>query len=228
MSVDTLNEQLHNLYRSHWSRLARELPTDEGLSNPQFMKIPQEYERADCKLLIVGQQTNGWGVGSKDAGFGADLGNDPADELMSLYQRFELGRKYTKSPFWVASHKIYKALNPQGEPEGFAWSNLVKIDQNRFRPAFEYENIVSKCELLQAECKLLKPDVVVFFTGPDYDPRLLMTFPGLQMSPVIERALFVLEHEALPAHSYRTYHPNYLRRSKQWEILDRIIALASP
>lgn len=227
MAVDTINEQLHDLYRSHWSRLAKELPTDEGLSNPQFMKIPQEYDLADCKLLIVGQQTNGWGVGSKDAGFGANLGDDPAAELMSLYERFALGKNYTKSPFWVASHKLYKALNPQGEPGGFAWSDLVKVDQNRFRPAFEYENIVSKCELLQAECKLLKPDVVVFFTGPDYDRRLLMTFPGLQMSPVIERALFVLEHNALPLRSYRTYHPNYLRRSKQWEILDRIVALAS-
>ena len=227
MSVDTLNEQLHDLYRSHWPRLAKELSMGEGLSCPLFMKISREYDMADCKLLIVGQQTHGWGNGSKDGGYGADLGNNPVAALMGSYEDFALGRNYTKSPFWVASHRLYKALNPQGEPEGFAWSNLVKVDQNQFRPAFEYENIVSKCELLQAECKILKPDVVVFFTGPDYDTRLLKTFPGLQMSHVVKLALSVLEHEALPVRSYRTYHPNHLRLSDQWEILDQIVALAS-
>ena len=65
---------------------------------------------------------------------------------------------------------------------------------------------------------LLKPKVCLFFTGPDFDDRLRHTFHGLVYQPVAEwseRVLARLVHPALPANTFRTYYPNYLRRSGQ-------------
>jgi hypothetical protein len=76
--------------------------------------------------------------------------------------------------------------------------------------------------LLQAEIEITKPSVVVFFTGPSYDHRLASTFPGLSFE-TSSRRLSRVFHPLLPRHSYRTYHPNYLRRSKSnWTVLDEI------
>jgi hypothetical protein len=65
---------------------------------------------------------------------------------------------------------------------------------------------------------IIRPDVTVFFTGSSYDGRLRETFPSVTFH-YLSRLIARLEHEQLPRHTYRTAHPNYLRLSRNWNVL---------
>ena len=211
--VTRINDELARRYE----RALAELPSlPAGVSAPHLIQVPEGYAHASTRLMVVGQQTYGWGeppyVGSVEL-------------LMAGYASFDLGNGYRRSPFWVASHKLHRALNPEGPERAFLWSNLVKVDCKGARPAPEIEDMVSRLGLLQMEIELTNPDVVVFFTGPYYDDRLTATFPGVRFVDA-GRHIQRLEHPQLPKRSFRTYHPNYLRRSRNWSVLTELIALA--
>lgn len=203
--------QLRQAYAEAVPTLERISATHEGVSGPLLISVPSGYERAEVRLMIVGQQTNGWP--SITVGLG---------ELLRTYRDFDLGRSYTASPFWQASHQLFGGVNPEGPERAFLWSNLVRVDQHCERPKPEIEEAVSKLGLLSVELQLLKPDAVVFFTGPHYDERLCRTFAGIayrELAPDVDR----LEHPDLPVKSFRTYHPRYLWQAKKRAALEAIV-----
>jgi hypothetical protein len=224
MDLTAANEALGRTYRDRIGALIDALGAVAGVSNPHLITAPPEYAKADVRLMVIGQQTFGY-VGQ----LGQDLGADPVGRLMDVYTDFRLGEHYRTSPFWAAAHQVYAHLNPKGPPAGFIWSNLIKVDQygNRPDPAVEEEC----CDLfgvLTDEIALLQPDVVLFFTGPQYDQRLLTTFAGAKLLEVGThplRELARVEHPWLPAWTFRTYHPAYLRRRGLWHLLDEIGAI---
>jgi hypothetical protein len=88
--------------------------------------------------------------------------------------------------------------------------------------------LAERFNVVPGEIRLTAPDAVIFFTGPWYEKRLELTFVGAQMHEVSglpTNLLARLVHPDLPWHSYRTYHPNYLRRSRQWDLLTVITNL---
>ncbi len=183
----------------------------EGVSRPLFISVPDNYYKTKVKLMIVGQQTNGWG----DNRMGLD-------RLLQLYDEFNLAeKKYGGSPFWRYSHTLFKALNPAGPDRAFLWSNLIKVDQKKDRPESQIESEVATLRLLPEEIRLLKPDVVVFFTGPKYENCLQNTFANVKFR-TISKCLSRVVHDNLPTHSYRTYHPGYLSFIKGSRVLDKI------
>lgn len=223
---DILNELLRQLYKARISQLFARFETmgnTEGVSNPHLIKVPEGYCKAKIKVLIVGQQTQGW-----HGTIGQNLGPDPVTTLMNVYEQFAHGRHYTRSPFWQAAHQLYRGLNPDGPDQGFVWTNLIKVDQygKRAEPLIE-EICWEVFNVLPEEITILKPDVIVFFTGPKYEKRLQENFKNIKYVHVDSKVdiglLARLEHPQLPHYTFRTKHPNYLRRSKQWNVLDKII-----
>ena len=102
--------------------------------------------------------------------------------------------------------------------------HLVRVDQRRDRPSQKVEMSVSQLGLLSQEIAITNPDAVVFFTGPHYDARLRSSFPSVEyqaVSPTLAR----LKHYGLPVSAFKTYHPNYLRRSRQWSVLEDVVEL---
>ena len=87
------------------------------------------------------------------------------------------------------------------------------------------EDSVAQLGLLEAEVRILKPDVAVFFTGPEYDARLQTTFPDVRFVRRDDEVT-QLRSNLLPEKSFKTYHPTYLRRAKKWNALDRIVQYA--
>lgn len=212
--MSDMNRQLLEVYsrvldHDIWSRLANE----PELSGPLLIEVPDAFHNARVKLMIVGQQTKGWE--HTKAGI---------EGLLAYYRRFELGKR-KRSPFWRAARSIYNCLNPAGPPQGFIWSNLIKVDVNEQRPHPELEELICCTDLLQYELAITQPDVVVFFTGPSYDERLRITFPGVVCERVND---FVnrLSHGALPGKAFQSYHPGYLQRSKHWHVIDELKTLA--
>lgn len=215
MNVVTLNQSLEFLYMMHKSELSSLMRVSEGVSCPHFINVPDGYPACSIRLLIVGQQTNGWGD--------LKVFKDPhmVKSLMQLYIDFNLGQHYIASPFWQASVELQRLLNAGYPERAFVWSNLVKIDQNGKRPNREIEEKLCSLNLVQSELSIIGPDVVVFFTGPKYDERLKSTFSGISIIP-ISKMFAKLCHPKLPNYAFRTYHPNYLRRSGNWKILNDI------
>jgi hypothetical protein len=80
--------------------------------------------------------------------------------------------------------------------------------------------------LLFEEIDILKPDVVVFMSGPRYDSAIRCEFPDMKISPfsrhLPESSVGVVRAAGLPFRTIRTYHPEYLQRSGQLSLLSDI------
>ncbi len=221
-SQEEINNELRSLYQKNSSKLKKLVQDYKGASCPHLLFIPSSYLRCKNKLLVVGQQTNGWDCSSL-----ISCCSDIVVSLMKEYEEFNLGEKYVSSPFWQASIEFNQIINPDDKNKrAFLWSNLIKIDQDEHRPEPQLEEAVTSLNLLQSEIRIAKPNVVVCFTGPYYDERLRSSFPKIEFVPVnpniATRQLAKLVHQRLPELSFRTYHPKYLKLSHKWCLLKSI------
>jgi hypothetical protein len=147
---------------------------DGGFTHPLLLKVSQRYCDAPWRIMVVGQQTDTW-YNDRNARTHAD----PVGMLMDTYAESDLARPFKKrsSPYWWASHHIASTLNGNLEWD-FVWTDLVRIDQHRARPHQQLEAQFCAMNLLARERELLVPDVVIFFTGPSYEQRLLIIATG--------------------------------------------------
>jgi hypothetical protein len=218
--------ELRAIYERQWHTLFNAfnaLPIRNLLSFPLLLDLDAHgYLSARVRLMVVGQQTKGW-VGNWRQNLG--LGPDPIQKLCSTYSAFALGKNYYRTPFWVAAHQVNRVLNPDANI-GFAWSNLLKLDEAGQRPSPPVEKVLLESfNVLPGECRVAKPHVVLFFTGPEYDDTLRNVFQGTEFVTVAGydvRALARLIHPHLPWLSFRLYHPNYLRRAGKWLIIEEL------
>jgi hypothetical protein len=213
--ADTIaaDKQLRETYMKAWGDLTQAIPRNEGYSYPLLVATtPGYFSSSVIKLLVVGQQTNGW------HGIFDEKCNDKAiDELMALYRKFNSGESCKKSLIMKAGQELQSKINPGSDRSGFMWSNIVRLDRAGKRPS-AIESVLSKIPWLFQEISILKPDVIVFFTGTDYDDRLITTFPGIALTAVPgfpSSMLSRLKHPSLPERTFRTYHPNHLARKKK-------------
>lgn len=208
--------QLQQLYRKHWPSLMAalaELPADlkDRLAGPFLMDVFPEYFLAWKKLLVVGQQTAGWGQA-----WNAPSGQDPVEFLMGIYSGFHLAENYLPTPFWGCAWQLSRKLNPAGPNYGYLWTNLFKFDQDEREPEESIKKL--SCEafpVLQEEIQITAPEVLVFLTGPYNDRWLEALFPGLQFEPIGDFQVLsrlVDSRTRLPEKSFRAYHPNFILR----------------
>jgi len=225
------NRELYRLYSKYWGGIYEVLRKfrHEGynVSYPLLLYVFRDYTETKIKLLIIGQQTEEWNrMGEPEES------DDIICELMRSYRDFRLGDDASNpsSPFRRTARNLYMGLNPGYPRYGFMWTNLIKVDQQNgyegsTRPIEEIEEAI--CEVFPVvphEVRILEPDVVVFFTGPSYDKRLEKTFLGvkfIRVSGISKKELSLIRgNEVLPELTFRTYHPNYLQRTRK---LERII-----
>ena len=194
---------LNELYAKHWGNIKELLNKYPELSAPILIKIPTSYLLQDVKLMIIGQQTQGWGDGD-------------INDLLDCYEDFNFGEKYYASPFWNITRKIEKALGI--DRFAIVWSNLNRCDYNGKRPPIKIEkDLRILFPLLLGEIEILQPDVVIFFTGPYFDEHIKHAFINSRFESVetfTNKELSRINHKLLPQHTYRTYHPKYLRISR--------------
>ena len=193
---------LNDLYSKHWSEIKDLRNRNPELSTPILIKFPTSYLSQNVKLMIIGQQTQGWGEGG-------------VIDLLACYEDFNFGESYYASPFWNVTRKIERVLNI--DKYSIVWSNMNRCDFNAERPPPEIEkDLYVSYPLLLGEIEILRPDVVIFFSGPDFDEHIKHSFSGSSFESVdgfTKRELSSINHELLPQHTYRTYHPKYLRIS---------------
>jgi len=244
--MNTINEQLKELYITKFSEgtpcFLQQLREKRRLDNkkerpayPLLLKINEEnYHNADLRIMTFGQETNSWEHEVNSELIPIDQSIDFIEEtvvtFMDHYNRFlndKLTKKGKKSPFWNAHSKILKKL--KNSKVEIVWNNIYKIgnkSKNHNKPHSNIRQMENASfDVISKEIEILKPDVLIFFTGPNYEKRVNKKFQINKMIEVSsdisksELAKFFLENGIL---SYRTYHPNYLQRKKKMDYLKLI------
>lgn len=210
-----MNKALLRLYDERMPAIQAIGAQQPGVSCPLFLCVPPGYSSATLRLMVVGQETHGWLN---------NLAGTNASRLMESYTDFDLGRRYRSTPFWQAAHQLSRLLTPTSNGRSFLWSNVNKVDQDRKRPKAGVENELAKLRLLRHEIEITQPHLVVLFTGPRYDGRVIAELGGVIES--LTREIGRVRDAEFPMPIYRTYHPLFLRLKKRWHVLDQIAALA--
>lgn len=200
-----MRDQFLELYQRHHSAFKSVLEQHPGedMAGPHLISPNALYEKQPYRLLIIGQETGGWSYHVEDL-----------ERQMKEYEMFNLGEHYYPSPFWNITRKVERILG--NEPYSCAWANVSKFDHNNGRASGKVEASIASLDwLLREEIAILQPAVCLFYTGPAFDHRVRGIFPGVEYEEVAgqaSRQMARLRHPDLPHHSYRSYHPNYLRQ----------------
>ena len=235
-----VTEQLWNHYRTFQqsAKLPKRLAKK---ASPPLLLLPHEkWGTAKSKVLIVGQETLRWQYNPGELG---NSGQSPIENLWDflqaedgvgamwrLYRWYALGRAYPKqnSPFWRGFRALSSAIG--GCEDSALWTNVFKV--NVRGPVMDCKvaeiSALRRAQegLLRYEIKLLKPDVVVFLSGPRYDSTIQHDFPDVEISQFSQRlpasSVGLVRAAGLPTRSIRTFHPEYLQRSNQLGLLSEV------
>ena len=218
-----MKEALARYYRSIAPELLAAMPAGQRISSPLFLSVMPEYECARKRLLIVGQETHSW------YGLVDDLRGvaDPVEWMESRYREFDLGQSYRKSLFCETTRRIQEQLAPDVPISGFMWSNLFPCDEKGKTPSPEIADKLRRFRILPHEIEILRPHAIIFLTGPNYDYVINDFFRDCAFAEIIpeisKRGLAQLAHVELPKLTFRTFHPNSLRRQQKSHYVDLIL-----
>ena len=155
--------------------------------------------------------------------------------ILKTYRRFYTsGECYSYGgQFWNGVSKLINALEEQIQPSGktmaVLWNNLIKIGKANAKgePSATTLNWQNRWfDVVSFEVNELNPNLVVFFTGPNYDRFIIRIFDDAEFQCINgkpKRQLARVKSRRLPVDSIRTYHPNYLWRHGFYEYLAEIV-----
>ena len=216
-----INSQLKEIYDYHWSGLvsaADSLMTAPiKPANPLLIRINEEaYEQSDLRIMYCGQETYGWGGSSKGQ---SALGAKSVDELAATYEKYFTNGGYKekelgKRVFWRAVEKFDQALKSAFPDRNVysIWNNISKIGiadrkgMNAKIRKLERDHF----PVFREELALLKPDLVIFMTGPNRDGDISFNLPKPDFFAVSgeikKRALARVNSSKLTRPALRLYH----------------------
>jgi len=204
---------LFDLYCSNLQGLKSfhsDLGTLENYDGPFLMcEPPSIYKNSNKRLLIIGQETNGWS---------GDLVVNSMDTIrrnVELYSEFNFGENYN-SLFFQYARRI--ALKITGE-DFFMWSNLNKFGKGTDSIGRPSQNVTSAetvhFNILVDEIRVVDPTCIVFLTGPKYDDLLVDRLRGARLEEIDGFGLRQFARVIAPGIElpiFRMYHPGYGNR----------------
>ncbi len=165
-----MNDELAELYNSQWGLLQEEASKlSVNAANPLLIKVDQKYIDSDIKVMIVGQETDGWHGKLNSGGL-------TVEKLMDGYSDYFSQRAmHGKRAFW--NRKNYKYFEEEltkcfvNRNVSFIWNNISKIGNDGRGKA---NPLIKKLErnyfnIFLSEFKILNPDIVIFTTGSSRD-----------------------------------------------------------
>lgn len=221
-------------------------------AEPFFTSI-NECQNDDLLIMFVGQETNGWGDYQKFISGGKNIAEsqryvrefiknsiEKRDPQLETEYLFEYYKKkfslYDAHAFWNFIRSVYDSANKR---INVIWTELDKIhykckdrkgedvkcitlwkeDEERLNGAFGDK----KQTMLEYEIEILKPDLIVFLTGPSYTKSMKSALQNDDLKkPNLD--VFVQEFSVLNTACLWTYHPNYLNRANLWDrVVDSIV-----
>lgn len=209
----TIHAALRERYVASWPNLVNLMRTSPGLSNPLLVAPTPAWIGQSRRLLVVGQQT---GPDRWQPDYDARLRRPHCKsvvQLMTRYSNFQMNSRARTSHFWRFMLALARSLRL--EPDQVLWLNLNRCDHEGARPAPRVEDdLWDAFPVLCDELEILRPTIVVFVTGPNFDSTIERRIHAT-LRPVrgfSRSALALVESAHLPCESFRTFHPNYLCR----------------
>jgi hypothetical protein len=210
------DNKLLKLYESKingLSSLNRELVDFGDYDGPFLMSPPcEDYRNSKKRLLVVGQETNGW-VGERRAN-----GLDDIHKNMQVYKDFDFGgARFKNSNFF--RYMTYSAEQIT-DKNIFMWTNVLKFGKKSGRGTPSEKVIAAERKFFNVlidEIKIIDPTCVLFVSGPNYDSRIQKMIPDAEFLEVEGfgiRQIAKIKSVHLPMVSYRIYHPGYGNRKK--------------
>lgn len=197
-------------------------PGEDSWYPCQYCYCTDEYMASATKVMVVGQETNGWRY----------------DPSWTVKQAMEATRDFlyedvcSGSFFWRFSWEFESLMNGKKPFAKFHvfFSNTFRISNDPYsKDLYRHPELVEEyldaVQSLSHEIRIASPDVLLFLTGPNYDRYIARIFKDIRFEKASakysERELARLVHESLPVNTFRLYHPNYANRDKVhlWENL---------
>ena len=215
----------------------------QRLSVPLLVSVFENYIRSRYRIIVIGQEAAGWDFyyNGQDHLHFSDFKRVDVQlavrATLNTYRGFDFAqapqhRKLLRSPFWQAYRQLRKNLENDLD-QSILWTNIFRMDiggksvMNEATDQERHSIYNNTAGLLLDEIFILNPKVAIFFTGPNYDEAIKRQFPNVYFNRFPQHELGTvarLIHPSLPECTIRTYHPGYLRRSRQWDILTDIEA----
>lgn len=234
MNKIDVNDRLFEVYSKKWGELCNVLDKLEDNSGPNYENNPlllrvdnsQEYERADLKIMIFGQDMSQgeWYKYDRKA---------PLEDCMKSIKTFRNSvgsvdidtQKRQSRGLGGGINRLIDILRKKmpGCEIQFVWNDLVKIGRNI------KSNL--NCEKLEAvekeyfnviidEINCLQPDFIIFMTGPTefwesrLREKLRISSPYIQCPGFsLQQLSLVILGESCPEvkSAFRTYHSRYIK-----------------
>ena len=226
-----MNNSLLDLYDSKWDALCSAMQPildDNSLeikpTCPLLLTVPnaEEFETADIRIMVYGQETNSWYNEFHP-------NNQPIIECYDNF--FNRGECWSYGgQFWNGVSRFISLLEEKYPDKSIKllWNNIVKIgkyDEKGFPPDYIYEVERNHFSVIKDELEIIKPNVVLFLSGPNYDSVLEDNFGQIElqpMSPYSQRQLAKVKIDGIEM-VFRTYHPNYLWRNNIDDYFNKIV-----
>lgn len=218
--MDT-NTRLQELYNSKYQQLSDNIMRynssvsnlNNRASNPLMLKINEDWQNADVKVMIFGQENNFWG-GECDNGGAVFCGK--VNEVIDIYETFYLNKKRKYGPYWNEFNRIINKTTTREKKVAFLWNNIVKIGRLGMGCVPAIHKITNEdFNVIAAEIRILKPNILIFLTGPDYDIKIkdaLGDYTKNEIKGYDQQQMCEIKFDTDYdlALCVRTHHPNYL------------------
>ena len=241
--MNNLTKQLANLYEPKWNELKQQLDAqDIKVQAPFMLGVALEHNNqggyvdeswwtdADLKVMVFGQEALNWPIPVSDDGTQIQ-----SDDFVELYQRFYSdnykGQYFlTDSDNHLAKNKFFSmgfngimsgikdfVLDKQypDKKVAYLWNNISKLSLGGRDGVYQkiHELEEKYFHVIPQEIEILKPDVLIFLTGPGQNKyygyiRENFTVNG-SPKPLAGNdvnAVAKLDIEGISL-AYKTYHP---------------------
>ncbi|MDR2708550.1 MAG: hypothetical protein LBC07_01040 [Elusimicrobiota bacterium] len=245
MNANKTNNQLIQLYEKYYPVLSEkivkfnksmDLQSKQKAANPLLLQVNDEYTNADLKIMIFGQEAVDWGgtelreIKKTNEMYFVPIMQEKniVNLLCQFYGGFFLSGKcykYTRG-FWGQMKKIKNQLAEKmpHKKTAYLYNNVLKISKSEWgKPSREIIDIEkTQFNVIEKEIQIVKPDVLLFFSGPNYDGEIELTFKNSNIlkaeqsivEPFKLREFRKFDIANMPP-AFRTYHPNCRLKNKQ-------------
>lgn len=196
-------------FRERWSKCLYKndyILLQYPICPPYFFKNKNEDDK--YSIMFVGQSTGAWEK------FSTIL------EGMEITWNFLLNQKYS-SYFWNFMDHVESYINGSTNRPRlyYYWSNLFKIvdpNGNMITDVNFIDEYIKYIQTLTYEIDIIKPDIIIFMTGPTFDNYFYKLFNNILFQPIngLNNILYKISAENngmfFPKYAFKTYHPQYL------------------
>ncbi len=231
---ENINTRLKNLYLSKWTKFSLELKNivnseeyEIKPANPLVLshRNPYEFEKSKIKVMILGQENNGW----------EGIFNGNIESGLDTYSRFYGGEYYSyRGQFNNHFNLLVDLLKEHFDNEtiGIFWSNVIKVGKSNDKnepPEYILSTTINEFNVLEGEIEIIKPDIVLFLSGPDYDKHIKSQINDLKVKNYKDYSSRQVVEFEIPnvKYAFRTYHPNkmnFLGKVKYNKIYSELIS----